>query len=624
MENEEFEEVPPRKANTLEDKKRQAQRDLESLRSIINSDALAKQEKKHKECAQKYVSDVISEALDERQQKDNSVARILAPLVEQSIESSVSHHRQKFVDYLYPLVGDLVKKFATVFLRDFIEKTNELIEKSLSFKSLTWRYKAKRAGLTYSRYVASQVYVYQVQQVLLIHKNTGILLNSSSLNPENDENSDLISAMLSAISDFVNDSFSQHKQLGAGQSTTDSNNSNKIYSLDEIKVDDFTLYIKQGPQAFIVGAVLGNISPEAKDKLQRTLEEIHSRYMHALQTFKGDVSVFESTSSALDACLISEEKANHVDNKKSKKPWLATLLFLGVFVTIAYYGIISWQTNALLTRIKALPQDQGIVINRSDIVGVKNIQIMVLRDPNAISVDEWLLPAKLDSRKNWLFIDEVPFMSLSQAVVKRRVQTIIDEFALANTEPSTKITYAQNSNLISGQLTSAQLRFLKTKLTEVDGIELLSPTINITEQESESLALSERFINQRALELLSADINQQQIEFSSGSAAISDADLMHLTVVVKKYEELKTFAQDLELVPSLLILGASDNVGSEKVNQILSLQRAESTAKALVSLGLKRNEIMTSGIGIVEGAPPNTNIRKAIIYVILANKQPSK
>ncbi|MFT6267379.1 MAG: hypothetical protein ACJAVV_000176 [Alphaproteobacteria bacterium] len=47
--------------------------------------------------------------------------------------------------------------------------------------------------------MASQVYTYQIQQVLLIHRDTGVLLNSVSLFDDGNENSDLVSAMLTNL-----------------------------------------------------------------------------------------------------------------------------------------------------------------------------------------------------------------------------------------------------------------------------------------------------------------------------------------------------------------------------------------------------------------------------------------
>ena len=125
-----------------EDLKQRAAIDLNKLRRIINEQAIANQNQAHKDQARDYVAEVITEAINDRQQKDASISRVLRPIVEQSVEHSAKHHSKQLVDHLYPLIGKLVRKFASAFVRDFIEKTNEIIENSVSMKNIGWRYKA--------------------------------------------------------------------------------------------------------------------------------------------------------------------------------------------------------------------------------------------------------------------------------------------------------------------------------------------------------------------------------------------------------------------------------------------------------------------------------------------------
>jgi len=596
----------------------QAQKDLNTIRHIINSEALAVEELKRKQQAREYVTEVVSEALNDRQQSDNSVSKIMVPIVEQAIEKSISQQRDKFIDFLYPLVGDLVRNFATAFFRDFIEKTNELIENSITVKSMKWRYQAWRSGVPFSRYVASQVYAFQTQQVLLIHKETGILLNSVSLNLADDENSDLVSSMLTAISDFVNDSFSQNKGTTPdGKSIPETKVDNQ--GLHEIRTNEFVLYVKQGPQAMLVAAVTGNISPIAKDKFQSTLEQIHAMYLPQLQTFDGDTTLFAPTYSDLSDCLLAEEKS---ETKAKKKPWPAIAFLLLVFGALAYYFFLSWQTSQLADEIYALPKDQGIVVNKNEVVGLQQIELTVLRDPSAISIKEWMTLGSITEkqRNDWILVTEIPFVSLSEGLVQRRLGAFIDEFntkhsvnAQAN-QTNTELRYDLSTNTISGQLSSTQNIIITAEIAGIEGIKQLAPQMDINVSENTQ---SDHIISQRALTLLSGNISQLQIAFGSNSAQITELQSSTLNAAVDAFKQLQTFANELDLSAKLLVLGASDNLGSARVNQALSIKRAENTADALVSLGIARTDIMTSGLGIIEDAPPNTNVRKAIIHVIL-------
>ncbi len=587
----------------------QANKDLETIRHIINADAFAQADAAQTQRAREHVASVISEALYDRQNNDNSVRKILDPIVELSVAKSFETQRNQYIDYLYPLVGDLVRKFSISFIRDFIEKTNEIIGHSVTLKSVSWRFKAWQSGLSYSRYVASQIYVYQVHQVLLIHRETGILLNSVSGNGDDNTNSDVVSSMLSAISDFVSDSFKP--------SIAENRNGQK-QELDEIKTDNFTLYIKQAPQALLVAAVTGNISPTAKDKLQSTLERIQTFHLPNLQKFTGDVSTFETTTEDLEECLLAEEKNQSQSNKK---PWLALLLIFSVFAGIAYYSFVKWQTSHLIDMLYQLPTNQGMVINRVHNEGVHDIELTLLRDPRSIPISDWIKQSniKADQFQNWVKVHQIPFISLDSPVIKKQVTALIDRFNLSrqNSNELSAIVFNPELGQITGTLSSAQALLLNSQLNDIQGVSLLELSVEFNETKN---TLSDEHVTERILALHSGSINQLQITFDFASAEVPLAEMEKLKKVVELYKDVISFADELNLSVKLLVLGASDNIGNREVNQALSVKRALNTANALVALGINREEIMTSGLGIIADTPTDTNIRKAIINVIL-NKQ---
>ena len=106
----------------------ESQQELEQLRTVILgkdhqviTDAI-------KDQAREIVGSVLTEALHDRQKKDGSVNKVLLPIVEDTVEHSVTHHSDRLVTSLYPLMGSLVRKSVSAFLSEFIEKTNQLIE----------------------------------------------------------------------------------------------------------------------------------------------------------------------------------------------------------------------------------------------------------------------------------------------------------------------------------------------------------------------------------------------------------------------------------------------------------------------------------------------------------------
>ncbi|MFW8590846.1 OmpA family protein [Glaciecola sp. 2405UD65-10] len=563
-----------------------AQSELERIRSIINAQAFQKEAKRHDENARDYVSKVFTEALHDRQQKDQSLSKVLVPIVEKSVQKSISQNRAQFIDSLYPLVGDLVRKYTTALLRDFIEKTNELIEKSVTFKSMAWRFKAWRAGVSYSRYLASQTYLFQIQQVLLIHRETGMLLNSASISTLNDENSDLVSSMLTAINDFVSDSFSSQT---SGE------------YLDEIKTDNFTLYLRKGPSAYLVAAVTGNISPKAKHKLQATLENIHSLYSKELKAYQGDNSIFDPAHSELSECLIAEEK----QPTKQKKPILATLFMLLLLSAAAYWVFLNWQTNSAIKRIETLGTQQGIVLLNAKHSAVHNIDVSVLRDPHAMPTNDWLALAKVNHE--WLNITEIPYVSLAPNVINERIIRAIAPFS--------DINLNQANNTISGSINTSEYYSLLEQLNKIPGINNYSLEFNVLGSLNEA---SSEALNQ-AINVLAAEIGQLQLTFSVASAQIEPSHLKQLSQVAEKAKLLQQYANQRNQKAVLLVIGTSDQVGNAQVNDTLSFQRAENTKQVLISAGLGENDVLASGHGNINVEQQNVNVRKALITVIYNN-----
>jgi hypothetical protein len=297
--------------------------------------------------AREIVSDVFSEALYDRQKLDGSVNKVILPLVEKSVEHSVANHSEHMVGALYPLVGSLVRKSVTAFITDLLEKTNSLIENSFTIKGLKWRLQARQAGVSFSQYVATQTFAFRVEQVFLIHRETGLLLNTVSSGLQNTADADLVSSMLTAINDFVSDSFTK---------TAD-----KIeQQLDVVKTDDFTLLLAQGPKAILVAAISGNVPQKVANQLQLTLEEIHRLFGRELAQFKGDASIFIDSEHQLRDCLISELKPQVEQHKK--RPWLAWILLCFALLGGGYLAIIRWQAHDILNQITSIDKQPGIIL----------------------------------------------------------------------------------------------------------------------------------------------------------------------------------------------------------------------------------------------------------------------
>ncbi len=571
---------------------------LNQLRSII----IGKKEPRQ------MVSDVVVEALHDREKKDGSVNRILQPIVEESVRHSVTHHSDRLVSSLYPLMGNLVRKYVTAFLADFLEKTNQLIENSLTIKGLKWRIKARQSGMGFAQYVASRTFVFRVEHVFLIHRETGLLLNAVDLHPAGDgsSNADLISSMLSAINDFVGDSFFENEDGLREQ-------------LQSVSTDNFKLLIKPGPSAIIVAAVTGNPSQHVSDQLQLTLEEVHSLYSDDLSSYEGDNKAFIATDNILRDCLLTKQREDgnsssgaYAKGKKRKMPWFSIAIVFALLGLFIYKSVESYQESKLATRLMALDELPGVIVKTIEVNDKQDINIDVFRDPDAFSVEQWLIdrsfqPEHFNIRER-LIVSKDPLLNRTKAL------RVLEAF------PSIEVTWQSDQLILLGQIDFYQRQSLFEQLSSIGYVEgknlihRLAPPINVNELTDDPSVQQALFSN------LVGRISAIQLNFPISQSELSPDLKETLAELYIHISQLNSIASTLNLDFGLIIMGTSDSSGNKTVNDKLSLKRANNAADYLHSLGLNKQNIYVTGLGQIDINTVKNTSRKVLFNVIHVRK----
>jgi OOP family OmpA-OmpF porin len=153
------------------------------------------------------VSRVLPEALLLRSAKDDDLTRALQPTVEKAIVTSVRRDPQTLVDALFPVMGPAIRKAIASALASMVESFSQTLEHSLSIRGIKWRLEAWRTGKPLAEVILLRTLVYRVEQVFLIHRESGLLLQHVSASARGVQDADMVSGMLTAIRDFVHDSF---------------------------------------------------------------------------------------------------------------------------------------------------------------------------------------------------------------------------------------------------------------------------------------------------------------------------------------------------------------------------------------------------------------------------------
>ena len=573
---------------------------LDKVRELlIGRDDKFVQEKLNRD-AKGIVTNVVSEALFDRETKDGSVNKVLVPLVEKSLHRSIEANSDKIVGTLYPLVGTLVRKAVSSFLVEFVERTNALIENSLSPKSVSWRFKAWQSGIRYSEYVASQIYQYQVQQLLVIHRETGTLLHSISSDPDKEKDADLISSMLVAINDFVADAF--------GVTSTESEN-----ELGEIKTEDFTLLIKIGPQALLVAAVTGSIPPEVRGKLQQALEDFHQFYQQPLLNYEGDNAPFDGCETILSDCLISERKEG--EGKKSKR-LIGAVVLLAIFLGLAVLSFMRLSLSILKSDLHELTPPPGIIVTDTYISN-GNVHAKVLRDPIATSIESWFSENGIDTER--VTVIEEPFVSLKPSVVERKLSMLVSDYPLSESENISLEKGENGSFVIAGTVFTPTAINLTQQIGAIPGISMLSvdtTSLNVKAAHQVDNAV----LQKAALNRLVNKVSSQNVLFATNQEALSEVQLAKLEPLANDIKQLLALADKTETVVSIVVMGASDNSGSSARNRALSQKRAENVVNSLISLGVESDILIPVSLGELPLQKASMG-RSVMLNVLISSEQ---
>ena len=248
------------------------------------------------------VAGVLPEAVKLSRERGEELARALRPAVEGSVRESIEKRPETFVDALHPIIGPMVRRSIAESLRRLMQSLNQTLEHTFSWQGLKWRFEALRTGKSFGEVVMLRSLIYRIEQLFLIHRETSLSLLHVTADSAVARDSDMVAGMLSAIQDFVRDSF----QTG------------KDSALEEFRVGELQVWIAAGRYAYLAAVIRGNPPRELRTTLEDTIESIHILKGSALAKFQGDTVVFEPVRPELEACL----RAQYTASKKWRRsPW---------------------------------------------------------------------------------------------------------------------------------------------------------------------------------------------------------------------------------------------------------------------------------------------------------------
>lgn len=508
------------------------------------------------------IAEVISEAIALRSKQDDSLTHALAPSVEEAIHSSVRRNPKRLANALFPVIGPAIRESVSEMLSSMMQQMNQALEYSFSAKSIKWRVQALRTQQSFAEVMLAETMLYQVEQVFLIHRKTSLLINHQSSTRAIVKDPDMVSGMLSAVSDFVKDSFQVDQQQ----------------SIKSIKFGRLNLLIEAGPYALIVAAVRGIAPVDLQIKLREQLEDLHRLYAMQLEDFDGDVDQFPDTYSQLNNCLLSQEKQGGNVAKQNKNPWAAiALLALLLLIPLGLLIKNKIELSKWQAIVSHLQNEPGIVIlddGKSD----GSYVVRGMRDPLARQPEEIIRSvSSFNPRVDWQWQS---YYSTEAEIVRRRIQQVLDP-------PSqVEINYQDGMLDIAGEADPAWIEALPNKLASIWGIQSLDRS-------------KLRANNAFALEIqqLIGALETITIEFLPNSSELDSNQLNKLSDVSNLINEISLMTNYLDARMQVGVLGIADNSGSDIANIKISELRARNVEQALTNNGVAEEMLLAKGLG---------------------------
>ncbi len=577
-----------------------------------------------KERRSQDVASVLPEAVKRSRERGDELARALRPAVEGSIKESIEKRPETFVESLHPIIGPIVRRSLAESLRRLLQSLNQTLEHTFSWRGLKWRFEALRTGKSFAEVVMLRSLVYRVEQLFLIHRETGLSLLHVAADPDMSKDSDMVAGMLSAIQDFARDSFA------AGEDS----------ALEEFRVGELQVWIAPGRSAYLAAVIRGNPSREFRTTLEDAIDSIHVMKGSALAKFEGDPSVFESLRPELESCL----HAQYAATKKDKRPVRAWVMILLAAAAATAGLVVAWRSDAkwkdFLGRLKTQP---GLVVTDAHKGWFAPSRVSGLRD--ASSVDPAVLAREAQVDPARIHFSWKDFLALDPASVMRRFKnrfgiptetqaTIKDGvLTLAGSTPFEWLDHVRHEATLVPGVTSiddhkvaikydpdlARQRFEKQLgLPETANAVVLGGGLTLSGEASHRwlarvrtdavklpgiVSVDDRGIvdlDKRAFEQSKAIIEHAFVYFLLNKDDIATEGFTALSRLPDELRRCETAAKRLDDTIILEIDGYADAVGDAAKNADLSQRRANKVRDFLLSCGF--DSAMLRPIG--KGAPP--------------------
>ncbi len=204
--------------------------------------------------------------------------------VKETIKAEIKYSRDEFIETLYPIIGQIVRRYVKYQFDGFLQNVSDKMEKAFSPGWYWKRMKAFFAGVSSEELLVKESMNIRIEEAFVIHLESGLLIGCYSSNNTTDV--DLIAGMLTAIKAFVQDAF-REKEYG---------------ELETIEYGKYRILINHFHKYYIASVLTGVFDSHFKQNLDKHL--MHFSGKHVPDSIKDvDDRLFESVSKRLKVSI---------------------------------------------------------------------------------------------------------------------------------------------------------------------------------------------------------------------------------------------------------------------------------------------------------------------------------
>lgn len=509
------------------------------------------------------LANALPDALSMGVAKNGRIARALQPAMDAALKVSVRKNPKALANAIFPALGPAIRKAISTTLLSMMQSLNHLLSRSLSFQGLKWRLEAIRTQRPFAEVVLLHTLVYRVEQIFLIHRHTGVVLEHVGTSQNGQRDPDLVSGMLTAIQDFVRDSFD-----------TDSGE-----MLDTLRMDgDHSVWIEQGSQVILAVVIRGTPPLDLRNRFREVLDKVHLLYADVLHDFDGQLSCFAMIKPDLEDALTFK--------LSSEKSRTSPLLWVLAAALAAIAGFVSLQVfthhRQWRSMVSALEAETGIVITSAERRGGR-YYLSGLKDPLARDPREIIDASGIDAQKvhaRWQ-----PYRALDDAMILRR--------ARARLKPPRSVELRLFQGVLSahGKAQHVWVRQFQRLAATVTGVN----AVDASHLTDEQMVLMQSAI---------ADLERQSIRFAVGRSQLRQDQHASLRNLLKSVHLIQDLSRAMQSPVKICLIGHTDPSGHPERNLQLSQQRAQFVLSYLISNGA--DPVLFDAIGAGPKPAPKT------------------